>query len=82
MSVFCNLLFRFLEDKYKIDITPSHITNINRAIARGAETNVFALPKGERQTLSLMKCVGKPLTKWPFNRAIGQSKACTKKAHA
>ncbi|QRW27414.1 aldo/keto reductase family protein [Rhizoctonia solani] len=40
------MIKKFLEDKYKIDITPSHITNINRAIARGAETNVFTLPKG------------------------------------
>ncbi|KAG9126374.1 hypothetical protein FRC07_003680 [Ceratobasidium sp. 392] len=40
------MIKKFLEEQYKIDITPSHITNINRAIARGAETNVFSLPKG------------------------------------
>ncbi|KAB5596456.1 hypothetical protein CTheo_93 [Ceratobasidium theobromae] len=40
------MIKKFLEEQYKIDITPSHITNINRAIARGAETNVFTLPKG------------------------------------
>ncbi|KAF8610223.1 hypothetical protein BDV93DRAFT_10646 [Ceratobasidium sp. AG-I] len=40
------MIKKFLEETYKIDITPSHITNINRAIARGAETQVFTLPKG------------------------------------
>ncbi|CAE6457409.1 unnamed protein product [Rhizoctonia solani] len=40
------MIKKFLEEKYKIDITPSHITNINRAITRGVETKVFALPKG------------------------------------
>ncbi|KAF8507258.1 hypothetical protein JB92DRAFT_2587190, partial [Gautieria morchelliformis] len=37
---------KFLETKYGLDISASTVTNINRAIAHGAEKGFFALPKG------------------------------------
>ena len=37
---------KFVEDKYKIDVTAAVNTHINGAIARGAEKGDFVLPKG------------------------------------
>jgi len=38
--------FRFVEEKYKLEIGNAQITQLSRAIAVGAEKNVFSLPKG------------------------------------
>lgn len=38
---------RYLEDKYKLEITAAVNTNINRAIISGEEKGVFTLPKGQ-----------------------------------
>ncbi|KAF8520217.1 hypothetical protein BU17DRAFT_65561 [Hysterangium stoloniferum] len=37
---------KFAEEKYKLQPTPTVISNINRSIAYGAEKGVFVLPKG------------------------------------
>ncbi|ELU44624.1 hypothetical protein AG1IA_01366 [Rhizoctonia solani AG-1 IA] len=37
---------RFIEEKYKIEMTGLQLSNLNRAITKGAENNVFTLPKG------------------------------------
>lgn len=37
---------RFVEENYKLDIGNAQITQLSRAIAVGAEKNVFSLPKG------------------------------------
>ena len=37
---------KFVEDKYKVEVTPTVNTHINTAIARGAEKGDFVLPKG------------------------------------
>ncbi|KAF8590545.1 hypothetical protein K439DRAFT_98046 [Ramaria rubella] len=37
---------KFLETKYGLDISAGTVTNINRAIAHGAEKGLFTLPKG------------------------------------
>jgi len=37
---------KYLEDKYKLEITPAVTTNINRAITSGEEKGTFTLPKG------------------------------------
>jgi hypothetical protein len=41
------LIPRYLEDKYKLEITPLVNSNINRAIISGEEKGAFVLPKGE-----------------------------------
>jgi histone H1/5 len=38
--------FRFVEEKYKLVIGNAQITQLSRAIAVGAEKNIFSLPKG------------------------------------
>lgn len=37
---------KFIEERYKMEVTPAVISNINRCIASGAEKGVFVLPKG------------------------------------
>jgi hypothetical protein len=37
---------KFIEEKYKMEVTPAVISNINRAIAYGANKGTFVLPKG------------------------------------
>ena len=38
--------FRFVEEKYKVVIGNAQITQLSKAIALGAEKNIFFLPKG------------------------------------
>ncbi|KAJ7922580.1 hypothetical protein B0H13DRAFT_1456410, partial [Mycena leptocephala] len=40
-----NAIKKFAEDKYKLS-TPSHVSQLNRAIIHGVETGVFVQPKG------------------------------------
>ncbi|PPQ63352.1 hypothetical protein CVT24_006725 [Panaeolus cyanescens] len=37
---------KFAEEKYKVEMNASNLSQLNRAITSGAETGVFALPKG------------------------------------
>lgn len=37
---------RFIEDRYKMEVTPAVVSNINRSITYGAEKGTFVLPKG------------------------------------
>ncbi|KAF8507260.1 hypothetical protein JB92DRAFT_2961408 [Gautieria morchelliformis] len=37
---------KYIEEKYKMEVTASVISNINRSIAYGAEKGTFVLPKG------------------------------------
>lgn len=45
--------FRFVEEKYKLDIGNAQITQLSKAIAIGAEKNIFSLPKGRNKFCSL-----------------------------
>lgn len=50
---------RYVETKYGLNISASTVTNINRAIAHGAEKGLFSLPKGDRNfgRCHLIPCV-------------------------
>jgi linker histone H1 and H5 family len=37
---------KYIEEKYKMEVTASVISNINRSIAYGADKGTFVLPKG------------------------------------
>lgn len=43
--------FRFVEEKYKVAMGNAQITQLSKAIALGAEKNIFFLPKGCRYLL-------------------------------
>jgi len=40
------MIKKYIEEKYKMEVTNSVIGNINRSIAYGAEKGTFVLPKG------------------------------------
>ncbi|KAJ3763739.1 histone H1 [Lentinula raphanica] len=37
---------KYAEEKYKLEMNASHLSQLNRAITHGAETGMFMLPKG------------------------------------
>jgi hypothetical protein len=38
---------RFVESKYKLEINTAQVTQLSKALQKGAENNVFLLPKGK-----------------------------------
>ena len=46
--------FRFVEENYKLVIRNAQIAQLSRAIAVGAEKNIFSLPKGRNYFCSLV----------------------------
>lgn len=44
----CSRYLRYVEDKYHLEIGNAQTTQLSKAIARGEETGVFVLPKGQR----------------------------------
>lgn len=46
-SLHSQLIFRYVTDKYGLEIGPPQTTQLNKAIAHGAEKGTFALPKGK-----------------------------------
>jgi linker histone H1 and H5 family len=46
LSIRAQLYFRYVEEKYKLEMGNAQITQLSRAIAVGAEKGIFSLPKG------------------------------------
>jgi hypothetical protein len=40
------ILWQFIEEKYKLEMTGLQTSQLNRAISTGAEEGIFSLPKG------------------------------------
>lgn len=54
----CAASFRYLAEKYKLDMSSaSNVNHLSKAIARGAETKAFELPKGSGGRIKLAKVV-------------------------
>lgn len=41
-----SVIKKYVEDKYKLSVTPTITSHINSAIAKGAEKGEFVMPKG------------------------------------
>jgi hypothetical protein len=41
---------QFVEEKYKVEMNAAAASQLNRAIAHGAEKGTFVLPKGQSST--------------------------------
>ena len=48
-----NLVRRFVEATYNLELGPAQVTQLNRAISNGAERGTFYLPKGMPTTTSV-----------------------------
>lgn len=56
-----NVVIRFVEATYNLELGPAQVTQLNKAISNGAEKGTFYLPKGVSTTapvdvLSLFPC--------------------------
>jgi len=41
-----NMIHRFVETTYNLDLGPAQVSQLNKAIANGADKGTFYLPKG------------------------------------
>ncbi|KAA1088814.1 hypothetical protein PGTUg99_030884 [Puccinia graminis f. sp. tritici] len=74
---------KYLAFRFKVLDTPSNIARLNKAISRGAEKGVFALPKGASGKVKLAKPVVEPKAPKPASKtAKPASKTTTKKPAA
>ncbi|KAI9456264.1 hypothetical protein BJY52DRAFT_1224323 [Lactarius psammicola] len=72
--------FRFVEEKYKLEIGNAQITQLSRAIAVGAEKNVFSLPKGPSGRVKLAPKAPKVADDAKENKPALKTKTATTKA--
>ncbi|KAH9174213.1 hypothetical protein EDB89DRAFT_1953778 [Lactarius sanguifluus] len=71
--------FRFVEEKYKLEIGNAQITQLSRAIAVGAEKNVFSLPKGPSGRVKLAPKAPKVADDAKENKPASKTKTTTTK---
>jgi len=48
-----NMVHRFVETTYNLDLGPAQVTQLNKAISNGADKGTFYLPKGMPVTASI-----------------------------
>jgi hypothetical protein len=48
-----NMIRRYVETTYSLDLGPAQVTQLNRAISNGAEKGTFYLPKGMSITATI-----------------------------
>ncbi|KAH8983708.1 hypothetical protein EDB86DRAFT_3106270 [Lactarius hatsudake] len=72
--------FRFVEEKYKLEIGNAQITQLSRAIAVGAEKNVFSLPKGPSGRVKLAPKAPKVADDAKENKPASKTKTTTTKS--
>ncbi|POW12554.1 hypothetical protein PSTT_04297 [Puccinia striiformis] len=74
---------KYLAFRFKVLDTPSNIARLNKAITKGAEKGIFALPKGASGKVKLAKTVPEPKAPKPvLATAKPASKPTVKKAVA
>ncbi|KAJ3829995.1 histone H1 [Lentinula raphanica] len=83
---------KYAEEKYKLEMNASHLSQLNRAITHGAETGMFMLPKGPSGKVKLppknskaaddLKENAKPPSKTTGVKAAPAKKVPAKKAPA
>ncbi|KNZ53431.1 uncharacterized protein VP01_323g8 [Puccinia sorghi] len=59
---------KYLAFRFKVLDTPANITRLNKAIQRGAEKGIFALPKGASGKVKLAKVVSEPKVSKPASK--------------
>jgi len=60
---------KYLAFRFKVLDTPANITRLNKAIQRGAEKGIFALPKGASGKVKLAKAVSEPKAPKPASKS-------------
>ncbi|KAH9029552.1 hypothetical protein EDB84DRAFT_1496201 [Lactarius hengduanensis] len=70
---------KFVEEKYRLEIGNAQITQLSRAIAVGAEKNVFSLPKGPSGRVKLAPKAPKVADDAKENKPASKTKTTTTK---